>query len=515
MHLMMLMALPLLIATLFEPQKPSVLHTDNFEHYSRDFNLHDREVVKTTISNESASEWMQKQIPLFECPDKEIEQTYYFRWWTYRKHLRQTPDGWVITEFLPDVPWAGKYNTISCAASHHIMEGRWLAETQYLNDYSVFWFRKGGDPHRYSFWAADAIWQRSLVTGNLKQAFDLLPDLVKNFETWQQRRQDPNGLFWQNDDEDGMEVSIGGSGYRATINSYMFAEATAIAKIAQARGDAAISNRFKQLASEIKERLQKQLWDNSSEFFKVLPKGEGAKLAEVRELHGYTPWYFDLPDEKYSVAWKQLMLPEGFNAPFGLTTAERRSPRFMFAFSHECLWNGPVWPYATSITLTAMANLLNDYHQTYVTSADYLAQLHTYATSHKLKQPDGTTVPWIDEDMDPLTGDWTARTILEKQGTHDRGKDYNHSTFCDLVISGLVGIRPQPGNRIVISPLVPADKWDYFCLDRVPYHGHILTVLYDKTGARYGKGKGLHVLSDGKEIAHSATIARIEATVER
>ena len=34
-------------------------------------------------------------------------------------YLKETPEGFVITEFLPDVPWAGKYNTISCPAGHH------------------------------------------------------------------------------------------------------------------------------------------------------------------------------------------------------------------------------------------------------------------------------------------------------------------------------------------------------------------------------------------------------------
>ena len=49
---------------------------------------------------------------------------------------------------------------------------------------------------------------------------------------------------------------------------------------------------------------------------------------------------------------------------------------------------------------------------------------------------------WIDEDMDPFTGDWTARTLLKAdnwnpgRGGLERGKDYNHSTFCDLVLSG-------------------------------------------------------------------------------
>ena len=47
-------------------------------------------------------------------------------------------------------------------------------------------------------------------------------------------------------------------------------------------------------------------------------------------------------------------------------------------------------------------------------------------------------------------GTWISRSILnrwraegkkgvEKKGNRERGKDYNHSTFVDLVISGLIG----------------------------------------------------------------------------
>ena len=151
----------------------------------------------------------------------------------------------------------------------------------------------------------------------------------------------------------------------------------------------------------------------------------------------------------------------------------------------------------------------------------YFKALSTYARSHILTLTDGRTVPWIDEDQNPYTGDWIARTrILEfektsheawksKGGTSDRGKDYNHSTFCDLVINGLIGLRPQADETVVINPLVPEQAWDYFCLDRVPYHGRMLTILWDKTGKRYGKGAGLRVYADGKEIARSDKLARV------
>jgi len=71
-------------------------------------------------------------------------------------------------------------------------------------------------------------------------------------------------------------------------------------------------------------------------------------------------------------------------------------------------------------------------------------------------------------------------------------------TFCDLIISGLIGLRPMPDNSLVINPLLSDNTWNYFCLDNILYHGKIITVIYDKTGKKYNKGKGLQVLIDGK-----------------
>lgn len=510
------------------PAAPAILGPEVMRESVQNFNRHDHTHFGQAISNEVAADWMAANVPLFDCPDEDMKEIYHFRWWTFRKHIKETPDGFVITEFLPKVSWSGKHNTISCPAGHHFREGRWIRETKYLDDYAVFWFRKGGAPRRYSFWAADSIYQRAITLGNFDQAIDLLPDLVSNYEAWEKTRLDPDGLFWQIDDRDGMEVSVGGQGHRGegkrpTINSYMYGDARAIEEIASKAGKLELSEAFRNKAMRSRKHVYERLWDDSAGFFKVLPRGEGAKLADVRELHGYTPWYFGLPPRGsgQEVAWKQLMDPQGFYAPFGPTTTERRHPGFTVSYEgHECQWNGPSWPFATSVTLTALANVLNDYTQDFVSKKDYFETLKIYTKSHRLKRDDGKVVPWIDENLHPDTGDWIARTRLKswKNGTWDpgkggveRGKDYNHSTYCDLIITGLVGLRPRDDDTVVVNPLLPDGTWEYFCLDGVPYHGRILTIYYDKTGKRYGKGKGLRLLCDGIEIGVREDLGRLEA----
>ncbi|MFA5189439.1 MAG: glycosyl hydrolase family 65 protein [Verrucomicrobiia bacterium] len=516
----------------------AILPPDKLQTYVGQFNAADNELYRQHVPNVKAAEFLRANVPRFECPDAEIERTYYFRWWTYRKHIKDTPDGFVITEFLPAVGWAGKHNTISCPAGHHLYEGRWLRDPKFLDDYSVFWFRKGGEPRRYSFWAADAIRARSLVSGDVSLPRELLPDLIANYRAWEtnapsqggilryiatqpdkpRAHLDSCGLFWQLDDRDGGEVSIGGHGYRPTINSYMFGDAQAIAAIADAAGKADMARQFREKAARLKRLVQSRLWDAQAQFFKTLPRGEIAQFVDVRELHGYTPWYFNLPDVSRAVAWKQVMDPKGFYAPFGLTTAEQRHPKFTIAYKgHECQWNGPSWPFATAITLTAMANLLNSAPQDAVDKRDYFNLLRIYARSHRLKLDDGSVVPWIDENLNPLTGDWISRTRLKswengtwsaRKGGVERGKDYNHSTYCDLIITGLVGLRPRADDTVEVNPLAP-DDWDYFCLDNIAYHGRTLTILWDKTGQRYGKGQGLRVLADGREIAAAGKLQRV------
>ena len=85
----------------------AVLTTDKLKTYVAQFNADDEELF-SNIKNKDAFGFLEKNIPLFECPDQDFERTYYFRWWTYRKHVKSTVDGTVVTEFMPPVGWAGK-----------------------------------------------------------------------------------------------------------------------------------------------------------------------------------------------------------------------------------------------------------------------------------------------------------------------------------------------------------------------------------------------------------------------
>ena len=117
--------------------------------------------------------------------------------------------------------------------------------------------------------------------------------------------------------------------------------------------------------------------------------------------------------------------------------------------------------------------------------------------NNRLYVSHGTQVNVLDE----KTGDWLKG--------EERSRYYNHSTFNDLIITGLVGLRPRADNIVEVNPLVPAGKWDWFCLDNVLYHGKILTIIWDKTGKKYKKGQGLAVWMDGKKVATAKTLTKL------
>ncbi len=514
-----------------------IIGLDLLEKYVDRFNENNNELYKQFFSNEEAFPFLSENIPIVDLPDKVIEETYYFRWWTYRKHIKNTDDGFVITEFLPDVYWSKKHNTINCPAAHHIYEGRSLRDSRYISDYINFWVNNSEDGIRqYSFWVADATLAFNSIHRNDSILSKQLGPLIKNYNEWENTRKDIDKLlFWQYDINDGMEYTASGrilnreiekfgvEATRPTINSYMYGDAAAISKISLITNNLSKSQEFGSKANKIKHELQKRLWNKDLNFFTVLPKNHNktSKPLDVRELIGYVPWYFNLPDDKveYSQAWKKIKDTTGFSAPFGLTVTEQSHPFFKISYEgHECQWNRPSWPFATTQTLKAMANFLNNYsNNKTISKQDYYNILLQYANQHKLKNDKGETVNWIDENLNPYTGDWISRTRLinwegkgwsEEKGGVERGKDYNHSGFCDLVLSDLLGINPNINNSIEINPLIPSD-WEWFAAENIPFQGKEISLVWDKTGKHYNLVKGLMLFIDKKLTIKKDKIQKI------
>ncbi len=473
-------------------------------------------------------DWYRTHIPFFESPDTAIDATYYYRWELVTKHLTYgSPEtAYSFTEFIDRPFWSGAYGSISCPMGHQFYEVRWLKDPDIVQDFARYWFETpGAQPRSYSNWYGDAMWATYLVLGDTGFIRTVLPHMETQHAGWVAEHWDPGHRMFRWDGmHDGMETNInsrltadefsGGEGYRPTLDSYLYADELAISRAAALTGDTANARSYAERAAALKRRVQEELWDPRRKFFLHQfahdEKGgirEGSRAYETgkyagdphgREEIGFVPWQFNLPDSGYEAAWRFVLDSSYFFAPFGPTTVERHDPQF-YVSPKCCAWSGNSWPYATTQTLVAFANLLNNYRQSYLTKTEYLRLLKTYT----LTQRRGGR-PYVAEAADPFTGSW------EGHNSFYHSEHYFHSGYVDLIITGLVGLRPRADDTLEVNPLAP-EEWPYFALDDVAYHGHRISVAWDRDGSRYGRGAGLTLFVDGRAVASAPRIRRVKA----
>ena len=142
---------------------------------------------------------------------------------------------------------------------------------------------------------------------------------------------------------------------------------------------------------------------------------------------------------------------------------------------------------------------MRDYSQSIVSSRDYFDAFSTYVRSQHREGK-----PFIGEYLDEKTCEWL-------RFKPERSYYYNHSLFADLLIAGLVGLRPRADETVDVYPLLPENTWDWFCLDGVPYHHRSLTIVWDRDGQHYKRGAGLAILADGDVLARSGRLGKLTA----
>ncbi len=494
-------------------------------------NLDHQKLATEYFAEDSA--WFADNIPFFECSDKEIEQVYYYRWKLYKAHIRNTgPNEFIITEFIDHVAWDREpFCTINAASMHHIYEGRWLRDPRYMDGYINNLYQQGGNDRRYSESVADAAYARYLVDGDQDFIVAQLDKMKSTYEGWYDHYDSTKKMFWISAMPDATEYTIasidgsggtagfdGGETFRPTINSYMYGNALAISKIAALKGDEQTRRIYAQRANELKSLVETNLWNDSLQHFTDRYKMNNAfvkywTFIRGRELAGMAPWYFNLPadNDKYTLAWKHVLDTTQLLGKYGFRTNE---PSYEYYFKQfiwfegkrGSQWNGPSWPYQSSQALTSMANVLNNYHQHVVSNSDYLHVLRLFTRQHYL--PDGKIN--LVENYDPNLG---GPIVYYYWSNH-----YLHSTYNNLVISGLCGVRPSEGDSLTINPLID-HSIQYFYLDNINYRGHDVSVVYDQDGSRYNIGKGLTVFVDGEKAEAKTngtrTMVYIGKTLER
>jgi len=103
----------------------------------------------------------------------------------------------------------------------------------------------------------------------------------------------------------------------------MFANAIAISKLARLAGDTNTALTFAANAAALRDSVQTNLWNDSLQHYIGPFQKQITSLSIIgnfirgRELAGYVPWYFELPDNdpKYNASWEHLLSAKGICRP--------------------------------------------------------------------------------------------------------------------------------------------------------------------------------------------------------
>jgi hypothetical protein len=488
-------------------------------------------IAKARFGNDAP--WYEARIPFFESADPKIDAVYYYRWALFRAHQRDLgAQGYITTEFADDVDWQREpFASLNDASGFHIAEGRWLNDRRFTDDYVNFMYEGGNDRH-FTDYMADSVWGRYLVDGERDAVLAHVPVMRHVYRLWDEKFDFTKGLYFVEPLLDATEYTVssidasggkdgfrGGDAFRPSVNAYMFANARALSRMAALAGDAGNAADYAARAETLRRHVLDDLWNPKLEHFtdRYQVTTEHAKYWDPirnRELVGYLPWMFDLvPDDaKYAKAWAHLTDAESLAGKAGMRTVEKNYEYYMRQYRYlgtapECQWNGPIWPYQTTQVLEAMANVLDHYgQQGGLTRSDWMRELRQYTALHY--QGDKLD---IEEDYDPETG----KPIVGLARSHH----YFHSGYNDLILTGLVGIRPRADDILEVNPLLPAagdaQSLAWFHVEKVPYHGHQIAVTWDADGSHYGKGKGLAIAVDGSEVARRADLGKLTVPLAR
>jgi hypothetical protein len=456
------------------------------------------------IEGLDAKSWLKEQIPFIDIPEEVLQSVYYYRWSVTQRHLRYgyPGHGYVMTEFTVPIGYESKLGGLSDAAGHQVYEGRWLRDPGPVKDFVRLWTRGGGNSNQYTHWILDSGLGLAQVTGDADFLVEQLEGMKHVFDKWRDYYDEDSGLYYFTPFYDAQEYSLpsyvwgdeedlatGPMTYRPSLNSYMVANARAIAAVADLASDSETSDNYTSVADDLEKAVLKHLWDPEQKFFVDVIKPENPNLEPIsgREEVGFYPFRFGigLESDYMDPTIDQLNDPKGFNTEFGPPTIEARNQYYHAEKPDDycCYWNGQSWPFSTGHTLSSLATI---YHtgKSKLTGDQYLDVLRKYArTQHR----DG--VPYIAEAHYPERDSWSGDSF-------NHSEHYLHSTYNDNILSGLLGVTPSLEDKLQVKPIVP-DNWTYFAVENLPYHGHLLTILYDKAGTRYNEGKGLSVYSDG------------------
>jgi hypothetical protein len=513
-----------------------------------------RDVVAAQVRAYQA--WFDANVPYFDCSDPRVRQMYDHRAYVLRKNMLDPKLGRMPWPTQSEGRWRSTWypNVISYGAGHQVREARWLRDPKYWEGHLRTWAEnekpdgvypshvtpEGPSDGQYTDWITSTAWEGHLVHPDRAFLARVVDKLAANVRGWQ-KVYDPDGdglLLVDSHWWTGMEYQpsfFAFSDYkpsadfqqparpvnleRVDLTAYNYGNAVAVARIYRLLGQSEPAREFDALAAKIAAAVQAKMWRPEKRFFYSLRAVDDA-VADVKEVAGVYPFYFGmLPSGKgYESAWASILDPKQFWTAWPVASASKECPAYSQSEwpgdgrAAGCMWNGPTWPHANSLVMTAMARTLRATRDHRVADSplkkEHLWALFLSFTKAQYRDQD-IRWPWTGEFYNGDTGRWKTAE-----------RDYNHSTWLDILIPELIGVVPREDDILEVDPLLPEDALIHFLLDGLRYHGHDITVVWDAPAPgspdRYGDGRrGLDVYVDGRLAASAPALSRLQVQLLR
>lgn len=502
--------------------------------------LADRQALATQIA--AYQGWFDENIGYFACSDPLVSKLYYHRWYNLKKNSLNPQMGALRHRTFAEGRWTSLWyaNVISYGAAHQLREARWLRDPSYAWGHLLTWTNnprpdgifpshitpEGQRGGQYCEWIGAAAWDTYLVHPDRESLGKAAQSIQRDVEGWRKIYGWNNSPLLVADSHwwTGMEwqpsffafanyQTGGGSGEakdkmtplrRVDLTAFQFGNAQASANIWQELGKPDAAEKMRNLAEETRRAVLAEMWNEETHWFHSLRHTDNVK-APTKEIIGVYPFYFGLPPagKGYESAWATLLDPALFWTTYPLASVSKDCPAYsqngwpVGAGGSICMWNGPSWPHANSLVLTAMANSLRTGAKSALTRAKLYALFHSF-TRAQFKNGDVLS-PWTGEYYNGDTGEWKTEQ-----------RDYHHSTWIDPLIEDLIGIVPRNDDILEIDSLLPPEAWTYYVLDGQAYRGHTVTVAYDRDGGKIApRFRGYAVYLDGKLIHQGERPARV------
>ncbi|KAI6815607.1 hypothetical protein KC327_g9282 [Hortaea werneckii] len=494
-------------------------------------------------------QWYLDNIPFIDVPDKSLQNVYYYRTSVTKRHLEWAHEGhgWMVTEFIHPVSWASKFQTIPDSAPHHVVELRWLRDPNYVKDLIEQYTRGGVEKLSgisYTHYMPRAILEHAQATGDIPFLTSQLSGMIAMYNLWNTTIDNSTGLYHRIPLLDAQEYSlpgylVGGPGespmqewndfgltaaqgggndyalirdgpetYRPSFNAYMVANARAISTVAGLAGNDSLAETWSGYADDLYSRMEETLYSDELNFWIDVVEGSNLRC-EGRQLIGYFPYWLDVGTDEAKIRGLEAGLTsEHLLTEYGPTTLEQDNPYYT-AFKNTtncCVWNGQSWPFSTSVYLGTLARIARDGLSDIITPAFFNQEMSKYtSTNYK----DG--VPYTAESHYPTIDMWSGDTT-------NHSENYLHSTYMDNVFTNFFGIIPSLDDNFVMKPLVPSDsEWSYFMIENLPYHGSLLTLVWDQDGTHYNcagnHSAGLSLYSNGTLFHHQPHLGPVNKTL--